>query len=134
MARPLRIDYQNALHHVMNRARRGSDLFVDKADYQQFIDLLQETTGMFNVNVAAYCLIPADYRLMLQAPDANLSRCMRHLNGVYTQKYNMDHGCDAPDLDRIITEVSRYYEIKPTALTAVRRGIENGPADVGRFI
>jgi hypothetical protein len=23
----------------MNRARRGKDLFVDKADYQQFIDL-----------------------------------------------------------------------------------------------
>jgi hypothetical protein len=26
----------------MNRARGGQDLFVDKADYQQFIDLLQE--------------------------------------------------------------------------------------------
>ncbi len=40
MSRPLRIDYPNAWHHVMNRARRGEDLFVDKADYQQFIDLL----------------------------------------------------------------------------------------------
>ena len=49
MSRPLRIDslridYQNAWHHVMNRARRGEDLFVDKADYQQFIDLLQVTS------------------------------------------------------------------------------------------
>jgi hypothetical protein len=42
MSRPLRIDYPNAWHHVMNRARRGQYLFVDKADYQQFIDLLQE--------------------------------------------------------------------------------------------
>jgi len=58
MSRPLRIDYQNAWHHVMNRARRGPDLFVDKADYQQFIDLLQETTELFNVNVVAYCLMP----------------------------------------------------------------------------
>jgi len=43
MSRTLRIDYPNAWHHVMNRARRREDLFVDKADYQQFIDLLQET-------------------------------------------------------------------------------------------
>jgi hypothetical protein len=27
---------------------------------------------------------------MLQTPDANLSRCMRHHNGVYTQKLNVD--------------------------------------------
>ncbi len=41
MARPLRIDYPNAWHHVMNRTRGGADLFVDKTDYQQFIDLLK---------------------------------------------------------------------------------------------
>jgi hypothetical protein len=34
MSRPLRIDYPNAWHHVMNRARRRYDLFIDKADYQ----------------------------------------------------------------------------------------------------
>jgi REP element-mobilizing transposase RayT len=58
MSRPLRIDYPKAWHHVMNRARRGADLFVDKADHQQFIDLLQETAELFNVNVAAFCLMP----------------------------------------------------------------------------
>ena len=83
MSRPLRIDYPNAWHHVMNQARRGQALFVDKADHQQFINLLQETAELFNVNVAAYCLLTNHYHLMLQTPDANLSRCMRHLNGVY---------------------------------------------------
>jgi REP element-mobilizing transposase RayT len=83
MSRPLRIDYPNAWHHVMNRARRGKELFEETADYQQFIDLLQETTDLFHVNVAAFCLMPTHYHLMVQIPDANLSRCMRHLNGVY---------------------------------------------------
>ncbi len=72
MSRPLRIDYPNAWQHVMNRARRREDLFVAKADYQQFIDLLQETADQFHVNVAAYCLMPT--HLMVQTPDANLSR------------------------------------------------------------
>jgi putative transposase len=100
MTRPLRIDYQNAWHHVMNRARRGVNLYRDKADYQQFIDLLQETADLFDVNVAAFCLMPTHYHLMAQTPDANLSRCMRHLNGVYTQRYNVRHVFDSIDAFR----------------------------------
>jgi len=38
MSHPLRIDYPNAWHYVRNRGRRGQDLFVDKADYQQFFN------------------------------------------------------------------------------------------------
>jgi hypothetical protein len=40
----------------------------------------------------------------------------------------------APDLDAIISEVSRYYEVKPTTLKAVRRGIENEPRDVAIYL
>ncbi|WP_144395393.1 hypothetical protein [Pleionea sediminis] len=28
------------------------------------------------------------YHLLLQTPRANLARVMRHINGVYTQRYN----------------------------------------------
>jgi len=132
MSRPLRIDYPNAWHHVMNRARRGQDFFVDKADYQQFIDLLQETTDLFNVNVAAYCLMPTHYHLMLQTPDANLSRCMRHLNGVYTQRYNVSHSCDGTlfrgryksilvDADNYVLQLVRYIHRNPLKAGLVKR-------------
>ena len=94
MSRALRIDYPNAWHHVMNRARRGTELFIEKADYQLFIDLLKEVADLFTVNIAAFCLMPNHYHIMVQTPNANLSRCMRHLNGVYTQKYNIVHRCD----------------------------------------
>ena len=40
----------------------------------------------------------------------------------------------APDLETIISEVSRYYEIRPTTLKAVRRGIENEPRDVAMYL
>jgi putative transposase len=132
MSRPLRIDYPNAWHHVMNRARGGAALFVEEADYQQFIDLLQETADLFNVNVTAYCLIPNHYHLMVQTPDANLSRCMRHLNGVYTQKYNMAHGCDGTlfrgryksilvDADNYVLQLVRYIHRNPLEAGLVKR-------------
>ena len=43
---------------------------------------------MWNLRVGAYCLMPNHYHLLIQTPDANLSRCMRHVNGVYTQRFN----------------------------------------------
>ncbi len=94
MSRPLRIDYPGAWHHVMNRARRGSELYHDDEDYKVFLSLIQETSAIFHMNVSAYCLMPTHYHLLIQAEEGNLSRCMRHLNGVYTQKYNSRHNCD----------------------------------------
>ncbi len=132
MSRPLRIDYPNAWHHVMNHARSGQDLFLEKADYQRFTGLLQETTDLFNVKVAAYCLMPTHYHLLLQTPDANLSRCMRHLNGVYTQKYNAIHGCDGTlfrgryksilvDADNYLLQLMRYIHRNPLKAGLVKR-------------
>ena len=59
-----------------------------------FIDLLIEISEMWDVNVAAYCLMTNHYHILLQTPDGNISRCMRHLNSVYTQRYNRRHGFD----------------------------------------
>jgi len=58
MSRPLRIQYTDAWYHVMNRGRRGEKVFEAKADYWSFIDLLEELNEVFNVKVAAYCLMP----------------------------------------------------------------------------
>jgi len=88
MTRPLRIEYPNAWYHVMNRGRRGEKVFSDHEDYSAFIHLLHETSEMFNLRVSAYCLMPNHYHILAMTPDGNLSRAMRHLNGVYTQRYN----------------------------------------------
>ncbi len=92
MSRPLRIEYPGAWYHVMNRGRRSEAIFSDKHDYLMFIDLLIETSEMVNINVVAYCLMSNHYHILLQTPEGNISRCMKHLNSVYTQRYNRRHG------------------------------------------
>ena len=94
MSRPLRIEYPDAWYHVMNRGRRGESVFRKKEDYLAFIELLKDTVEMWNLRVGAYCLMPKHYHLLIQTPDANLSRCMRHVNGVYTQRFNRNHLLD----------------------------------------
>jgi putative transposase len=94
MSRPLRIEYHDAWYHVMNRGRRGDDLFLEEGDYLRFKTLMKESSDMWNVRICAYCLMPNHYHLLVQTPNANLSRFMRHLNGVYTQRFNRHHKLD----------------------------------------
>ena len=124
MSRPLRIEYPDAWYHVMNRGRRGESIFRKKDDYLTFIELLKETVGMWNLRVGAYCLMPNHYHLVIQTPDANLSRCMRHLNGVYTQRFNRNHLLDGQlfrgrykaillEGDSFLLELVRYVHRNP---------------------
>ena len=108
----------------MNSARRGENLYTDKDDFLCFMDLMQETVGLFKIRVAAYCLMSTHYHFLIQTPKANLSRCMRHLNGVYTQRHNARHGCDGTlfrgrykailfDADSYLLQLMRYIHRNP---------------------
>jgi REP element-mobilizing transposase RayT len=95
MSRPLRIEYPDAWHHVMNRGRRGESVFRKDEDYLAFIEVLKDAVDMWNLRVGAYCLMGTHYLyVLLQTPDANLSRYMMHIDGVYTQYFNRSHGLD----------------------------------------
>lgn len=96
MSRPLRIEYPDAWYHVMNRGGRGQVIFESQDDFQQFIDVLKEAVEIFSLRVSAFCLMSNHYHLLVQTPDSNLSRCMRHINGIYTQRFNAAHGIDGP--------------------------------------
>lgn len=124
MSRPLRIEYPGAWYHVMNRGRRSETIFSEQKDYHRFIDLLKESCELWNVRISAYCLMPNHYHLLIQTPDGNLSRCMRHINAVYTQRYNRAHRCEGQlfrgrfksiliDGDAYLLQVVRYIHRNP---------------------
>ena len=74
MSRPLRIEFPDAWYHVMNRARLGQNAFPAGNDYSGFIALLMDAS----VRVAAYCLMPSHYQLLIQkAGDIKKAVC-RH--------------------------------------------------------
>jgi len=78
----------------MNRGRRSENIYSNEKDFEIFLSLLQEAVELWNIRVSAYCLMSNHYHILLQTPQGNLNRFMRHLNGVYTQRYNRLHGYD----------------------------------------
>lgn len=135
MSRPLRVHYPHAWYHVMNRGAGRRKIFKSELHKKMFLELLEESHRMFNVIISAYCLMDNHYHLLLSTPDANLSRVMRHINGVYTQKYNRYAQTDGPlfrgryksqliDDDCYQLIVSRYIHLNP-----VEAKLVTNPAD-----
>jgi putative transposase len=51
MARPLRIQYEGAVYHVMNRGTARQPSFIRAADYQAFLDLLADAHRIWGIEV-----------------------------------------------------------------------------------
>jgi len=88
MARPLRIEYPGAVYHVMNRGSSRQKVFVERRDYEAFLHTIGELHHRWRVEIFAYCLMGNHYHVCLRTPEGNLARVMRHLDGLYTQRFN----------------------------------------------
>jgi len=91
MARPLRIEYPGALYHVTSRGNARGMIFDDDHDREKFLVVFAKIVSNHRWLCHAYCLMGNHYHLLIETPDANLSRGMRQLNGIYTQAYNRRH-------------------------------------------
>ena len=49
MPRPVRIEYENAYYHVMNRGRNHDTIFHSKEYYQAFLKTLEEAHQRFGL-------------------------------------------------------------------------------------
>jgi REP element-mobilizing transposase RayT len=92
MARPLRIEYPGAIYHVTARGNARQDIFHDDHDRREMLDLLREIIADRNWICHAYCLMTNHYHLLIETLEGDLSRGMRQLNGIYTQRFNRRHG------------------------------------------
>lgn len=124
MARALRIEYEGAWYHVMNRGAARQPIFRTEKHYVLFLQLLAEIKQRFHIEIHAYCLMPNHYHLLLRTPFPNLSNAMRHLNSIYTRKFNISSKRDGPllrgrfksiivDSENYLLRLSRYIHLNP---------------------
>ena len=137
MARPLRIEFPGAVYHVSSRRAGGLPAFADDDDRQALVDLVAQAMHRFDAQVLAYCLLPDHYDMVLYTRQANLSRLMRHINGVYTQYHNRRHGGSGAlfqgrfkavlvDRDALLLDACRHVEWSPARLGLVDKAAGPG--------
>ena len=132
MARPLRLELAGALYHVTSRGDGREDIYLSDDDRQAWLETLAQVCERFNWVCHAYCQMGNHYHLLIETPDANLSKGMRQLNGVYTQRFNRSHQrvghvfqgrfkAILVEKDSYLLELARYVVLNPLRARMIRQ-------------
>ena len=128
--------------------QRAKEVFRDDTDRFHFLELLSELGERFGATVLACVLMDNHYHLMLETPEANLSRAMHWLNAGDCVWLNRRHrrrghllqgrfGAFIVEEDAGWQEVARYIRLNPvrvgrlkldnSARAAAGAGLASGP-------
>lgn len=129
MVRPLRIEFAGGLYHITSRGNKKEPIYLLDGDRENYLSVLKDTCTKYQWICHSYCLMTNHYHLLIETPISNLSKGMRYLNSVYTQKFNRVHNRVGHVLqgryksilvekDNYLLELSRYIVLNP-----VRAGI-----------
>lgn len=95
MARKLRIEYEHALYHVINRGNYRTDVFASEGAKAAFEQCLFEASRKSGWVLHAFVVMRNHYHLALETPQANLVAGMRWLQSTYANRFNrlrQEHG------------------------------------------
>ncbi len=91
MARPIRVEYANAVYHVTARGNERKAIYRVDADRQRFLETIDKTVERFGLAIHAFCLTPNHNHLLLQTPRSNLSAAAGWLQTTYSIRVNRRH-------------------------------------------
>jgi putative transposase len=131
MSRPVRIEFPGAHYYVTSKGVDEQDVFVDEADRNIFLGVLEAVVHRFGWLLHSFVLMDSHYHIVVEVPEANLSRGMRQLNGVYTQHFNRRHQREGSlfhgrfrsiliEPEAYLLPVCRHVVLNPVRVSATR--------------
>jgi len=88
----VRITYEGAYHHAMNRGINGEDIFTGNKNKAQFLDYLEEYSKKLKMRILFYCIMDNHYHIVLENSNGKMSDFFRYLNGQYGMYYRSING------------------------------------------
>ena len=90
MPRRARLATGGLAYHVLNRRMGRLSLFNKRADYAGFENILAEAHDRTGIRIAAYCLMPTHWHLVLwPRRDGELSEVVRWMTVTHTQRWHV---------------------------------------------
>ncbi len=88
MARKLRIEFEGALYHVINRGNYRRDVFATRGACEAFLRALAEAVRRYGWQLYAFVLMRNHYHLAVETPQANLVDGMHWFQSTLATRFN----------------------------------------------
>jgi REP element-mobilizing transposase RayT len=133
MARPLRIEFEDAFYHIISRGHRKENIYRTDKDKDVFLKKLKDAVKKYTLKLHAFILMDNHFHLLVQTPFGNLCEAMHYLNSSYTNWFKARYGIVGSvfqgryksvlvDKDNYLLTLSAYIHLNP-----VRAGIVDYP-------
>jgi putative transposase len=142
MARPLRIEYEGAVYHIISRGNRGEHIFAEDQDKEYFIETLQTAVEKYKIDLYAFCIMGNHYHLLLTAPQGELGKAMHYIGSAYGSFLRRQKGWVGHvfagrykslcvEKEGYLLELSRYIHLNPVraGLWKIRGDINGAVTD-----
>lgn len=127
--RRLRVQYPNAIYHMMSRGVHRSDIYLNDDDRLDFFDRCARTVARFRWQIFSVVQMTNHFHLLFRTPFANLCRGAQYLLGPFAQAFNRRHGrsghvlearyrCYVVEDETYLWGVSRYNHLNPVPALA----------------
>lgn len=132
MGRPLRIEYPNALYHVMSRGNEKMLIFIEDHNREKFLSIVEDYHERYSIMIHSYVLMQNHYHLIMETPQGNLLKIMHGINSSYTGYFNRTHNrvghlfqgryrAILVEKEVYLVQLSRYIHLNPVRAGFVRR-------------
>jgi putative transposase len=88
MPRKVRIEFEGACYHLINRGNYRSWIFKSKGARESFLECLKQVCESQGWLLHAWCLMGNHYHLCVETPGGNLVRGMSWLQSVFANRFN----------------------------------------------
>jgi putative transposase len=133
MARKTRIEFENALYHVITRGNQKQIVFQNDADFSKYLTILSIYRERYGFILHSYVLMSNHLHLLIETPKTPLSKIMQGINQSYTMYFNRRYSTVGHlfqgrykailcDRDRYQLSLVKYIHLNP-----VRAGIVEAP-------
>jgi REP element-mobilizing transposase RayT len=130
--RPLRLELEGAIYHVVARGNNRRPIFLDDVDREVYLAWLARCRTRYGFLLYAYCLMDNHVHLVIERGAIPLSRIMLALHSFYGQRFNRRHDrvghlfqgrykAYLVERDRYLLALLRYVHANPVKASLVTR-------------
>jgi REP element-mobilizing transposase RayT len=88
MPRALRLLFEHAIYHVINRGNYRAPIFASPGAAQAFEACLFEAAALHHWRLHAFVIMSNHFHLAVETPQANLTESVHWLNSTYATRFN----------------------------------------------
>ena len=132
MARPLRVEHEGAVYHILSRGNRAEFIFEEDSDKEYFLQILQKAAERYGIVLYAYCIMGNHYHLLVGVPFGMLSKVMHAVQSSYGSYLQRERGWIGHvfagrykslcvEKEGYLLELSRYIHLNPVKAGIVKK-------------